>query len=109
MTLRYENRDRPVTMSSANPSANAASAGLTLLYLNESTATQNPCSAREAPELASTKGCQAGGAAVWIDGASAATPRSALRASRADEKRSRAFFSRQRWISTPFWCSTDRR
>src|SRR5882672_11743474 len=86
MTLRYENRSRPLTISSDNPSANAATSGLAPLYLNGSTATQNPCSARDAPELASATGCQAGGVGVWSDGASAVTPRNASRTSRTDGK-----------------------
>jgi hypothetical protein len=48
MTLRYEKRERPVTISSVSPSASAVSSELLPLYLNGNTATQKPSSSRQA-------------------------------------------------------------
>jgi hypothetical protein len=50
MTRKYENFDMFVTMSSVNPSARAARSALEPTYLNGSTATQKPSSARVLPE-----------------------------------------------------------
>src|SRR5580704_16299932 len=50
MTRKYENRERPVTTSSDKPSASAFRSLLDPVYLNGSTATQKPSSARTAPE-----------------------------------------------------------
>ena len=44
ITLRYEKRDRPVTISSVNPSARVVSDASVPTYLNGSTATQKPSS-----------------------------------------------------------------
>src|ERR1035438_5447630 len=52
ITRRYEKRERPVMTSSDNPSASAFSSALAPAYLNGSTATQKPSSARAAPESA---------------------------------------------------------
>src|SRR5438034_973560 len=46
MTLRYEKRERPVTMSSDKPSAKALRSAFAPTYLNGKTATQNPSSRR---------------------------------------------------------------
>ena len=46
MTRRYEKRERPVTISSDNPSASDVMSALPPLYLNGSTATQKPSSGR---------------------------------------------------------------
>src|SRR5271155_2222070 len=57
ITLRYEKRESPVTISSDRPSASAVRSALAPLYLNGSTATQNPSSVRSAPEPSAAVGC----------------------------------------------------
>src|SRR5271155_5340172 len=57
ITLRYEKRESPVTISSDRPSASAVRSALAPLYLNGSTATQNPSSERSAPEPSAAVGC----------------------------------------------------
>src|SRR6185312_7316131 len=54
ITRRYENRERPVMISSENPSARAFTSALPPEDLNGSTATQNPSSARVAPDAEAT-------------------------------------------------------
>src|SRR5271157_64311 len=50
ITRRYEKRESPVTISSDRPSARDFSSALAPAHLNGNTATQNPSSARVAPE-----------------------------------------------------------
>jgi len=62
----YENRNIPVTMSSVSPSARAVRSAFPPPYLNGSTATQNPSSARAAPESDAATARGAWGVAVVI-------------------------------------------
>ena len=55
MTRRYEKRDKPVTISSANPSASDVRSPLLPLYLNGSTATQKPSSVTRARRARPTR------------------------------------------------------
>src|SRR4030095_7216030 len=65
ITRRYEKRDKPVTISSERPSANASRSAFEPRYLNGSMATQNPSSVRADPE---SMGADEIGSGVVVDG-----------------------------------------
>ena len=98
MTRRYEKRERPVTISSVSPSANAARSALVPVDLKGSTATQKPSSARADPESAVGKAREGVLAMGAFAGVCRARSRNSLLTSRAVCTRCRGSFSKQRRI-----------